>query len=76
MKVSKKFTPKKEWYKNKILIGDNLNFDKKKDFVVIPEIWAHFANDLKFSENNNDWHHKILTASQYDLAIKELDATE
>jgi transketolase len=31
---------------------------------------------FKFSENNNDWHHKILTASQYDLAIKELDATE
>ena len=52
MKISKKFTPKKEWYKNKILIGDNLNFDKKKDFVVIPEIWAHFAKDLKFSENN------------------------
>ena len=32
--------------------------------------------EFKFSENNNYWHHKILTASQYDLAIKELDATE
>jgi len=31
---------------------------------------------FKFSENNNDWHHKILTKNQYDLAIKELDATK
>ena len=26
-------------------------FDKKKDFIIIPEIWAHFATDLMFSEN-------------------------
>ena len=51
MKISKNFIPKKEWYKNKILIGNNLNFDKKKDFVIIPEIWAHFATDLKLTEN-------------------------
>ena len=35
------------------------------------------ANTIKgkgfsFSENNNDWHHKILSKSQYDSAIKEL----
>ena len=50
MKVSKKFKPNKEWYKNKIFNGENLNFDKKKDFVIIPEIWAHFATDLNFAE--------------------------
>tara|TARA_Y100001970_G_C14224243_1_gene854578 strand:+ start:806 stop:1627 length:822 start_codon:yes stop_codon:yes gene_type:complete len=27
---------------------------------------------FSFSENNNDWHHKILTQKQYDEAIKEL----
>jgi len=50
MKVSKKFKPNKEWYKNEIFKGNNLNFDKKKDFIIIPEIWAHFASDLKFAE--------------------------
>ena len=50
MKVSQKFKPNKDWYKDEILSGENLNFDKKKDFVIIPEIWAHFATDLKFIE--------------------------
>ncbi len=36
------------------------------------------ANTIKgkgfsFSENNNDWHHKIMSKKQYDLALKELD---
>ena len=51
MKISKKFKPKKDWYENKIFSSNNLNFDKKKDFIIIPEIWAHFATDLKFAEN-------------------------
>ena len=50
MKVSKKFKPNKDWHKDEIFSGENLNFDKKKDFVIIPEIWAHFAIDLKFAE--------------------------
>jgi len=28
---------------------------------------------FSFSENNNEWHHKILTRTQYDIALKELD---
>ena len=27
---------------------------------------------FSFSENSNDWHHKILTKSQYDIALNEL----
>ena len=50
MRVSKNFKPKKDWYENKILNSQNFNFDKKKDFIIVPEIWAHFANDLKFAE--------------------------
>ena len=28
---------------------------------------------FSFSEDNNDWHHKILTKNQYEEALKELD---
>ncbi len=36
------------------------------------------ANTIKgkgfsFSENNNDWHHAVLTKSQYDIALSELE---
>ena len=39
---------------------------------------ALIANTIKgkgfsFSENNNDWHHKVMSKSQYELAIKELE---
>ena len=51
MRISKKYRPKKDWHENRVYIDDNLNFDKKKDFIIIPEIWAHFATDLKFAEN-------------------------
>ena len=39
---------------------------------------AIIANTIKgkgfsFSENNNDWHHKVMSKSQYELAIKELE---
>ena len=27
---------------------------------------------FSFSENNNDWHHKVMSKSQYELAIKKL----
>ena len=50
MKISKKFKPKKGWYENNVFTAHNLNFDKKKDFIVIPEIWAHFAADLQLAE--------------------------
>lgn len=46
---------------------------KKKDAPV-----AVIANTIKgkgfsFSENNNDWHHKILSKTQYEIALKELE---
>ena len=39
---------------------------------------AIIANTIKgkgfsFAENNNDWHHKILTKEMYELALKELN---
>ena len=50
MKVSKNFLPDSNWYNKKINLGDNLNFNQNKDFVVLPEIWAHFAVDLGFKK--------------------------
>ena len=44
IEASKKF--KYDWFKNKISIKENLNFEKKKDFVILPEIFAHLASDL------------------------------
>lgn len=29
---------------------------------------------FSFAENNNDWHHAVLTRSQYDAALEELEA--
>ena len=34
------------WFNIKIKIKNNLNFDKNKDFIILPEIFAHFAQDL------------------------------
>ena len=37
---------KSKWFKNDVLNKNNLIFDKKKDFVIFPEIFAHFAESL------------------------------
>ena len=31
---------------------------------------------FSFSENNNDWHHKVLTKNQYELGLEELKKNE
>ena len=57
-------------------INEILNFFKKSNKIKLPKI--AIANTIKgkgfsFSENNNDWHHSILTKKNYDSAVKELD---
>lgn len=39
------------WFKNKIKLKKNFIFDKKKDFVILPEIFAHLAKDLLIKNN-------------------------
>jgi len=34
------------WFDSKIKRKNKLNFDKEKDFVILPEIFAHFAEDF------------------------------
>ena len=66
------------WYTAE-LDGHNIealcNFFDKSNQINKPK--AIIANTTKgkgfsFSENNNDWHHSILTKSFYDKAVKEL----
>ena len=37
---------KYNWFENKINLKQNFDFDKKKDFVILPEIFAHLANEF------------------------------
>ena len=37
---------KYNWFKNEVNLKKNFNFDEKKDFIILPEIFAHLANDL------------------------------
>ena len=51
------------------------NVFKDSDKIKKPK--AIIANTIKgkgfsFSENNNDWHHSVLTKSFYEKALKEL----
>jgi len=51
-------------------------YDAIKKETKLPKVII--ANTIKgkgfsFSENNNDWHHKILTRNQYEEALKELE---
>lgn len=52
MKISKNFSPSYKWMTNKLILGKTLNFNKHNDFLIIPEIWAHFANDLNLKKKN------------------------
>ena len=52
MKISNNFLPAKSWYNKKIHIKSNINFDENEDFIIIPEIMAHFAVDLDFKKRN------------------------
>ena len=44
LKVKKNY--KFKWFPQKVKTKNNLVFDKKKDFVILPEIFAHFADDF------------------------------
>ena len=57
-------------------IRDLYNFFKESSKISKPK--AIIANTIKgkgfsFSENNNDWHHSILSKSIYEKALKELE---
>ena len=53
MKVAKNFLPNKNWYNKEIKTAKNLQFNNKKDFVIIPEIFSHFAIDLNLKKKKH-----------------------
>ena len=66
-------------WETKELDGNNIeeiyDYFKKNENLKKPK--AIIANTIKgkgfsFSENNNDWHHKVLSKSQYEKAKEEI----
>ena len=58
--------------------GHNINqiyeaykFETKKPKLILAKTIK--GKGFSFSENNNDWHHKILTKKQYEEAKKEIN---
>ncbi len=55
---------------------DEINLSLKKSFpnqkpkLILANTTK--GNGFSFSENNNDWHHRVLTSKNYDDAMKEL----
>tara|TARA_Y100001970_G_scaffold64809_1_gene82959 strand:+ start:2661 stop:3731 length:1071 start_codon:yes stop_codon:yes gene_type:complete len=46
MVAAKNFLPSNLWVKKKIKNKNDIIFDKNNDFIILPEIWSHFAEDL------------------------------
>ena len=46
MKPMSTFTPSSQWAKSRIQTRNDMNFNPQTDFIIIPEIWAHFASQL------------------------------
>ena len=40
-----------KWISNLIKIRKKFNFNSKKDFIILPEIWAHLADDFFIKKN-------------------------
>ena len=66
------------WYTDEIN-GHDLNEINKffNDCDIVDKPKALIANTIKgkgfsFSENNNDWHHAVLTKKLYESGIEEL----
>ncbi len=64
MKAVTNFKPSSNWVKNKILNKNDMNFDPKTDFIIIPEIWAHFASHLLIKKKIK---YAILTFGAYAM---------
>ena len=50
MRVSKFYSPSKNWFTKELNLKKKFLLDKDKDFLIIPEIWSHFAEDLKLKK--------------------------
>ena len=60
LEAVKKFNYK--WFDHKIKTRSELSFDKKKDFLILPEIFAHLAEDMCIK---NDINYAIFAQNGY-----------
>ena len=44
---------KYNWFENNVTVKNNFNFHEKTDFVILPEIFAHLADDLLIKNKIN-----------------------
>ena len=44
---------KTKWFSKNVIFKNDLIFDKQKDFVILPEIFAHFAKELLIKNKIN-----------------------
>ena len=51
-------------------------FEKKSEKPKLLIANTIKGKGISFSENNNDWHHNIMTRKQYDDALKELNVSK
>jgi transketolase len=49
------------------------DLNKKPNLAVCKTIKG---KGVSFAENNNEWHHSVLTQKNYDIAIKEVESNE
>tara|TARA_B100000282_G_C31645491_1_gene450522 strand:+ start:31 stop:939 length:909 start_codon:yes stop_codon:yes gene_type:complete len=50
MRVSRFFSPSKNWFNKNINSKKKFTLDKNTDFLIIPEIWSHFPEDLNLKK--------------------------
>ncbi|MDC3069164.1 hypothetical protein OA263_01700 [Candidatus Pelagibacter sp.] len=50
MMVSRFFSPNKNWFNKELNLKKELSLDKNRDFLIIPEIWSHFPEDLNLKK--------------------------
>ena len=48
-------------------------FEKKSEKPKLLIANTIKGKGISFSENNNDWHHAVLTKNLYEKALKELE---
>tara|TARA_Y100000816_G_scaffold225747_1_gene170757 strand:- start:6056 stop:7081 length:1026 start_codon:yes stop_codon:yes gene_type:complete len=52
------------WFENKINLKKNFIFNEKKDFIILPEIFAHLADKMLIKKNIN---YAILVQNGYSI---------
>ena len=61
-------------WSNNFLELETVNLNNKKPKAIICKTIK--GKGISFTENDNKWHHSVLTKSNYEDAIKELENNE